>query len=69
MFHGGPVFNETCAGHYDMKARNGSSMKLPAVTILNNDKCPCLRKGYSCGFEKKHQFHRGLITMKQCYDE
>jgi Retrotransposon gag protein len=62
-------FNETCAEHYAMKARNGSGITLPTITVINNDKCPCLRKGCACGFKREHQFHRGLITMKQCYEK
>jgi Retrotransposon gag protein len=62
-------FNETCAEHYAMKARNRAEILLPTITIVNNDRCPCLRKGCACGFKKEHQFHRGLITMKQCYEK
>ena len=62
-------YNETCAEHYAMKAKNGGKPKLPKVTILNNDNCPCLRKRCICGFDQRHQLHRELVTMRQCPDD
>ena len=60
-------YNEQCAEHHAMKVKNRGMPTLPTVMILNSDKCPCLRKGCICGFSQ-HQFHRGLVTMKQCLD-
>jgi hypothetical protein len=62
-------YNEQCAEHYAMKAMNGIRPKLPKVTILNNDNRPCLRRGCICGFDRRHQLHRELITMQQCFDD
>jgi hypothetical protein len=45
-------FNETCAESYAMKARNRAEILLPTITIVNNDRCPCLRKGCACGFKR-----------------
>ena len=61
-------YEEQCAEHYSMKSKNGTWPKLPRVTIENSNKCPCLRKGCICGFSKEHHFHRGLLTVKQCWD-
>src|SRR6202046_3326164 len=61
-------YEEQCAEHYSMKSRNGIWPKLPLITIANNNKCLCLRKGCICGFRTKNQFSRGLITIKQCLD-
>ena len=62
-------YNRTCAEHYAMKAKNRIEPIIPIVTILNNDKCPCLRRGCICGFDKRHLLHRELVTMRQCFDE
>jgi Retrotransposon gag protein/Zinc knuckle len=62
-------YNETCAEHYAMKVKNGIRPTIPIVTILNNDTCPCLRKGCICGFDKRHLLHRELVTMRQCLDD
>jgi hypothetical protein len=56
-------FNRTCAEHYAMKAKNGIEPIIPMVTILNNDKCPCLRKGCICGFNRAT-----LVTPGVSYD-
>ena len=62
-------FNETCAEHYAMKAKNRSRPMLPKVTLINNSRCPCLRKGCICGFDRRHLLHRELVTMRQCPDD
>jgi hypothetical protein len=62
-------FNRNCAEHIDMKLRNGGSPEIPLITMMNNDRCPCLRKGCICGMSQQHQFHQGLLTVEQCWDE
>jgi hypothetical protein len=60
-------YEEQCAEHYAMKSKNGIRPRLPLITIENNNKCPCLRKGCICSFSQRHNFHRGLLTVKQCW--
>jgi Retrotransposon gag protein len=62
-------YNRDCAEHFEMKIRNGGLPEIPLVTILNNDKCPCLKKGCVCGMNPEHQFHQGLLTVNQCWDD
>jgi hypothetical protein len=62
-------YNRECAEHYKMKLKNGGSPRIPMITMLRNDKCPCLRRGCICGMNQRHQFHRGLLTVKQCQNE
>ena len=52
-----------------MKLRNNGSPEIPLITMLNNDKCPCLRKGCICTTSQKHQFHQGLLTVEHCWDK
>ena len=47
-------FNETCAEHYDMKARNESNMKLPTVTILNKRQMSMSRKKMQLWIRKEN---------------
>jgi PAS domain-containing protein len=62
-------YNRNCEEHFDTKLRNGGSPEIPLVTMLNNDKCPCLRKGCICTTSQKHQFHQGLLTVEHCWDK
>ena len=62
-------YNWNCAEHHEMKVRNQGSPEIPVITIMNNDKCPCLQKGCVCGVNPEHQFHRGLLIMKRCREE
>jgi hypothetical protein len=62
-------YDRDCAEHFEMKLRNGGLPEIPLATILNNDNCPCLRKGCVCGMNQEHQFHQGLLTVNQCWDD
>jgi hypothetical protein len=62
-------YNRNCAEHFETKLGNGGSPEIPLVTMLNNDKCPCLRKGCVCSTSQEHQFHQGLLTVNQCWDK
>ena len=37
--------------------------QIPLVTIMNAQKCPCLRRGCRCNYENEHPYHEALLTL------
>lgn len=36
--------------------------RIPLVTIMNAQECPCLRRGCRCNYDNKHPFHEALLS-------
>lgn len=59
-------YSDNCREHAPMKKRNGSSPCVPRITMRNAQKCPCLRIGCICGFDKRHPFHLEMSSNQTC---
>ena len=54
--------SDNCEDHMAQKIRSGHRPQIPLVTILNAQKCPCLRRGCLCNYDNQNPFQEALIT-------
>jgi Retrotransposon gag protein/gag-polyprotein putative aspartyl protease len=53
---------EDCYEHEEMKIRGGMWPRVPRISIIKAQECPCFRKGCLCNFSSKHIFRKELLT-------
>jgi Retroviral aspartyl protease len=61
--------NGHCNLHFRQKKLNRVFPKVPRITILNAQKCPCLRKGCTCQYSEKHPYHFDLCGAQNCLND
>jgi hypothetical protein len=58
--------NGQCYTHFRQKRLNRVFPRIPRISILNAQRCPCLRLGCACQYSRKHPFHFDLCKAQNC---
>jgi predicted aspartyl protease len=58
--------NRWCAKHLEDKEINGQFPKIPKITVLNAQRCPCVRNGCACQLDQRHPYHLDLCRSQVC---
>ena len=56
-------FSDSCEEHLAQKTKSEQLPQTPFVTIMNAQKCPCLRRGCLCNYNNAHPYQDALLSL------